>query len=271
MRYLIEKEIFRGGFATVYRGVDVAQRPAAIKKYHKDFLDKEVAQFLTNSVRTHKLLNPESSRFPKLYCHDDRTLVMELIDGIDLSSLGRPPTEVEALATGYQLAICLSEFHDTRPEKPLVHRDVKPCNMIARPNGELVLCDFDLAYIDEQSVDGSDRMIGTPQFYSPEQIQGREVLPISDLFSVGSTLYKLLTGKVVMNNGQGDIEAKVTSALSGLGYGGIKEVIATCWRRGRRYESAEHMTSELANRLRRIGIDPEKSHEVLVGLVAVGN
>ena len=266
MKYLIEKEISRGGFATVYRGLDVAQRPAAIKTYH---VDRDVRQVLTNSVRTHKLLNQDSPRFPKLYCHDERSLVMEFIDGVNLSSLGHHQAEDVVLVIAYQLAVCLYEFHGSRLENSPIHRDVKPGNIIVRRDGILVLCDFDLSMIDEFSIDGSERMIGTPQFYSPEQIKGTQVLPISDLFSVGSTLYKILTGECLFRSSVDpyvDIEDLVNSALKLLsGYMG--EVIGSCWRRERSYKNAEHMVAELAERLKKVDIDPEKSHEVLAGLV----
>ncbi len=189
---------------------------------------------------------------------------MEFVDGLNLDSLEIQQTETEALAIGYQLAVCLSEFHGSRPENPLIHRDVKPKNIIARRNGELVLCDFDLAYIDEQSVDGTDRIIGTTEFLSPEQIQGTPVLPISDLFSVGSTLYNLVTGKVLRRyTSVSTIEHLVEVALSNLEKGDVKEVIETCWRLNRSYESAEHMLSELADRFRKTGLDPERSHEII--------
>ncbi len=273
MRCRIDSKIADGGLSRVFHGFDIdGQRPVAIKMYRCgdgefDFSGSEAEEYLTNSVRTHKHLDPNTRRFPKLYGHTNKTLIMEFVEGVNLRDLDFIGEDELVLVAGYQIVLCVDELHKSRPEKPIIHRDVKPSNVIVRPTVEFVLCDFDLAYIDDQSVDGTDRTIGTPQFFSPEQARCQPVMPISDLFSVGSSLYLLFTGEALRDGYYTALHIDEFAPGFDLGQGDVREVVETCWRVGRRYESAEHMAAELADRLRRIGIDPEKSHEVLAELV----
>ena len=269
-RYVDGGEVGGGGLATVYSAVDKETgEVVAVKFYDPGLDDSEVGLFLENSVRTHELLGA-SQRFPKLHCIGQDSYVMDFIDGTNLCEFSQI-TEQEALAITYGLAACLVEFHGCRSENPIVHRDIKPSNLIIGKNGRVHLADFDLAYIDEQSVDGTDRQIGTPEFLSPEQIKGTPVLPISDLFSVGSTLFNLFTGNFVWEAEDyirsEDVETNTRTALVDFDGGSIKEVIAACWRLDGSYKNAEHMADELADRLRVVGVDPERSNEILVGLV----
>ena len=273
MRCYIDGNVANGGLSKVYHGFDIdRQIPVAIKIYRRDCGEFDLAQeevdgYLTNSVRVHEFLDPNSRKFPSLYGHTERTLVMEFVEGVGLRDLNLKEREDLVLTAGYQMVLCLDELHKSRPEKSIIHRDVKPGNVIIRPTGEAVLCDFDLVYIDEQSVDGSERIVGTPQFVSPEHIRGVPVLPISDLFSVGSSLFLLFTEEALRCGAYSALHIEESHQRHNLSPGSVREVIETCWRIGRTYESAEHMVVELADRLRRIGIDPEKSHEVLAGVV----
>ncbi len=275
MRCRIDSKIADGGLSKVFRGFDIdGQRPIAIKVYRCeggefDFSEIEANEYLTNSLRTHGHLDPTSRRFPTLYGHADKTLIMEFVEGANLRNLGQSFIGEDGLVliAGYQIALCLNDFHRSRPEKPIIHRDIKPSNVIVRPTGESVLCDFDLTYIDEKSVDGIERIRGTPQFLSPEQAGCQPVLPISDLFSLGSSLYLLFAGRALSDGCYTALHIEEFAPSFDLGRGDVKEVIETCWRIDRTYESAEHMVVELADRLRKIGIDPEKSHEVLAGFV----
>lgn len=269
-RYVDCQEIGHGGFSKVYRATDAETHEAvAVKVYKSDFNNREIEQVLNNSVRTHGFLDPNSRRFPKFLYRGNNSYSMSFIEGCNLGCLDLPQREDIVLAAGYQIALCLDEFHKSRPEKPIIHRDLKPGNIIIRQDGGFVLTDFDFAYIDEQSVD-MDRIIGTQQFLSPEHISGKQLLPISDLFSLGSTLYNLLTGKVVIKSDSEYLEEGVTVGLTYIHDGNIGEVIATCWRRRRTYESAEHMVAELRDRLKRNGINFEKSQNILAQMVKTG-
>ena len=136
---------------------------------------------------------PKDSQEP-LHC-----LVMEKIDGLNLQEWlegqgNQPITPVQALNWLKQLAEILEQVH----QKQYFHRDIKPPNIMLRPDGQLVLIDFGAVreltqtYLQQQNVTGT--VIGTPGYTPPEQMHGRAV-PQSDFFALGRTFVHLLTGR----------------------------------------------------------------------------
>src|SRR5262245_1869827 len=123
-------------------------------------------------------------------------LVMEFVDGVSLEEKLRRhgPLQVkEALRIGMQMAEGLAAAH----QEGLVHRDVKPANILLENGVERVkITDFGLARaVDDVGVTKTGDVAGTPQYMSPEQAQGQTVDPRSDLFSLGSVLYAMCTGR----------------------------------------------------------------------------
>jgi serine/threonine-protein kinase len=123
-------------------------------------------------------------------------LVMELIEGRTLADViaERGPLPVdEALATTDALLAALSAAH----ERGLVHRDVKPANVLIGGDGRVKLADFGIAVATQHANAGltaTGQMMGTPTYLSPEQVAGREATPRTDLYAVGVVLYELLAG-----------------------------------------------------------------------------
>ncbi len=117
-------------------------------------------------------------------------LVMELIEGVSLADLAEQGvlTEVEILEYTLQVCTLLAYLHDR--ETPIVHRDVKPANLIRRPDGQIVLVDFGMAREQEA---GTKTMVGTLGYAPLEQMQGHPE-PRSDLYALGVTMLYLLTG-----------------------------------------------------------------------------
>ncbi len=126
-------------------------------------------------------------------------LITERVRGVDLQSLvsGAPLSELEVCAVGQMLASALFELH----EHGIIHRDVKPENIMLSETGRVVLIDFGLCkglWTDARSpgdtfIDKPTKVMGTPAFSSPEQLRGLRLTPETDLFSLGSTLYYLAT------------------------------------------------------------------------------
>jgi serine/threonine-protein kinase len=194
----ILKEVGRGGMAQVYRGVhEVLQREVAIKELLPDSIkDKEtVSRFRRealalaafrhqNIVTLYDLVEKDESMF----------MIMEYVDGPTLGDLlkdGKLPADVAAVV-GARIASALDHAHFNR----IIHRDIKPGNVMITKAGEVKLMDFGIAK-DEglESLTQEGVAIGTPSYMSPEQVTGSPVDHRTDIFSLGVVLYECLTGQ----------------------------------------------------------------------------
>lgn len=201
-RYRIKDLLGAGGMGAVYLAVD------------KQFTDVDVAikeNFETNELRTELFKNEAQvlrklshPNLPKVFDHffersGKQYLVMEYIDGEDLQKILKRQgsvTEKQALDWGSKLLETLDYLH-TQP-KPILHRDIKPGNIKIASDGRLVLVDFGLAKAyTGGSGESRTLQLGTEGYAPPEQGNATEkTTPCSDLYSVGATLYHLLSGKV---------------------------------------------------------------------------
>jgi CheY-like chemotaxis protein/tRNA A-37 threonylcarbamoyl transferase component Bud32 len=121
-------------------------------------------------------------------------LVMEFFEGGDLSKrlAGRAMPPAEALQFFRELMFALGDIH----EKGILHRDLKPQNLMFRRDGSLAIVDFGIAKdIDAADRTGAGEVLGTPRYMSPEQVQGRALDLRTDIYSAGVLLYQMLTGK----------------------------------------------------------------------------
>ena len=122
-------------------------------------------------------------------------LTMEYVDGEDLASLVRRIGRLspdKAVEIARQACAGLAAAH----ERGVIHRDLKPANLMLDGSGKIRITDFGLASL-AASLEGADARAGTPAYMAPEQLEGREVTPKSDLYSLGLVLYEILTGKRV--------------------------------------------------------------------------
>jgi eukaryotic-like serine/threonine-protein kinase len=121
-------------------------------------------------------------------------LVMEFFDGGDLNKrlAGKAMVPEEALRIFRELMFALGDIH----EKGVLHRDLKPQNLMFRNDGSLAVVDFGIAkHIDAIDVTGHGEIVGTPRYMSPEQVQGRPLDLRTDIYSAGVLLYQMLTGR----------------------------------------------------------------------------
>src|SRR5260370_15139080 len=118
---------------------------------------------------------------------------MEYVDGEDLASLllriGRLPGD-KAIETARKLCAGLAAAHD----RGVIHRDLKPQNIMMNRRGEVVIMDFGLAAIADQ-LSGAEVRNGTPAYMAPEQLRGEAVTAKSDIYALGLVLYEIFTGK----------------------------------------------------------------------------
>jgi len=199
--YKIEKIIGKGGMATVYLALHEAlNRKVAIKVMNRqDGADSEYSnRFMREARIVANLTHPNIVTIHDVGEHDGHNyLVMELLpSGVTLKDKIKAGVDSQyALSIVSQVATALKVAH----EKNIVHRDIKPDNIMFRADGSVVLMDFGVA----RSVDSADPqmtqaglIIGTPQYISPEQAQGKNIGTYSDIYSLGVVFYEMLTGKV---------------------------------------------------------------------------
>jgi len=208
--YEVRQLIGRGGCGIVLKGFDTKlERIVAIKVMYSELASTSPARkrFLREARATAAIRH---KNVVSIYAVEERPLpylVMELIDGPTLqqkiNAIG--PLELnDILEIGQQAAAGLAAAH----AKGLIHRDIKPANILLEGNSnEVKLTDFGLARsADDASITQSGIISGTPLYMSPEQAQGEEIDARSDLFSLGSVLY-------VMSSGRPPFRAKTTLAV----------------------------------------------------------
>src|SRR5436305_812435 len=199
-RYLIQKQIGQGGMGAVYVATD--QRFGSTVALKETFFDD--AAMRRAFEREARLLNHlRHSALPRVsdYFADEQGefLVMEYIEGPDLLEKLKERRAAfpisEVLNWADQLLDALDYLHTQ--ETPVIHRDIKPQNLKLTPKGQIILLDFGLAKgsLGQSTMMTSRSVFGfTPNFAPLEQIQGAGTDPRSDLYSLGATVYYLMTG-----------------------------------------------------------------------------
>jgi hypothetical protein len=200
--YRIEELIGRGGMGVVYRAYDLRlKRPVALKLVAPSLARD--AQFRERFARESELvMSLEHPNVVPIYDAGDVDgrvyLAMRLVDGTDLSSLLRAE---RALEPAHAIAICLqiAAALDAAHARGLVHRDVKPSNVLLDGSGHVYLADFGLTRrLGEEGAElGDHGFAGTPAYLAPEQLEGRPVDGRADVYSLGCLLYECLTGERV--------------------------------------------------------------------------
>ena len=198
-RYQLDERIAGGGMGDVWRGTDaVLGRTVAIKILLPALLEEPgFAERFRGEARTMATINHPGVVDVYDYGSEAGTafLVMEYVDGDALSrTLGRVGrlTPARTMALVAQAADALQAAH----EKGIVHRDVKPGNLLVRPDGTLVLTDFGIArsaMVGQLTAAGS--VLGTASYISPEQAAGRTASPLSDVYALGVVTYQCLAGR----------------------------------------------------------------------------
>lgn len=198
-RYEITELIGVGGMADVYKANDVMEnRTVAVKILKPEFSENEefVRRFRNESKAIAVLSHPNIVKIYDVGFTDEiQFIVMEYIDGITLKELIEQQGVLrwkDALKFVVQILKALQHAHD----KGIVHRDIKPQNIMLFPDGTIKVMDFGIARFSR--IDGktlSDKTIGSVHYISPEQAKGEMTDERSDIYSVGVMLYEMLTGR----------------------------------------------------------------------------
>jgi eukaryotic-like serine/threonine-protein kinase len=208
-RYRLDALIGRGGMSTVYRAFDtVLERPVAIKLMHRGLASDadQLERFRREARAVAQLSHPHIVTVidagEEGEEDDDPThpatpyIVFEYVEGETLKSLiksGGPLEITEAFAYAIELARALGAAH----EHQIVHRDVKPGNVLLTGEGTAKITDFGIARsLADEGLTMDGRVLGTTDYVSPEQALGHAVTGQSDIYSLGVVLYEMLTGAV---------------------------------------------------------------------------
>ena len=200
-RYQIESLVGMGGMANVYRGTDIKTGNAiAVKVLKEEFLDNEelVRRFKNESKAISILDHPNIVKVYDVSVTDRlQYIVMEYVDGITLKEYlkqrGGALTWKETVHFATQVLSALQHAHS----KGIIHRDVKPQNIMLLANGSIKMMDFGIARFSRaQSQTVSDKAIGSVHYISPEQAKGDKTDARTDIYSVGVMLYEMLSGKL---------------------------------------------------------------------------
>jgi serine/threonine protein kinase len=201
-KYEFVRELGRGGMGIVFQARDKElKRNVAIKVLASTWLTDEtmVARF-QNEARTIASLNHESivTVFEVRRAGSLHYFVMDYVEGASLSRVIRthgplPIPVVEAVL--YRVGLALSHAHRPKPEV-IIHRDVKPSNIMLDPEGNVVVMDFGISKASERpsGLTSTGLVMGTPEYMSPEQCRGHTVTPASDQYALGTVVYAMLTG-----------------------------------------------------------------------------
>jgi eukaryotic-like serine/threonine-protein kinase len=199
-RYRLESKLGSGGMSTVYLAVDeVLDRQVAIKLLHREISEEadQLERFRREARAAARLSHPNLVGVIDAGEDDGRPyIVFEYIPGRTLKRRlqeeGRLPVD-EAVAYAIEIGRGLTAAH----ARKLVHRDVKPQNVLIDPDGRAKVTDFGIARsLESKGLTATGRVLGTTDYVSPEQAMGEDVDERSDVYSLGVVLYEMLTGDV---------------------------------------------------------------------------
>jgi CHASE2 domain-containing sensor protein len=203
-RYQLERELGRGAMGMVYLGKDpTIGRTVAIKtmalseEFEDEYVEEVRRRFFVEAETAGRLNHPNIvTIYDAGEEHDLAYIAMDYIKGEPLNNYARPGNLLP-IATVFAIGVRVSDALDYAHKQNVVHRDVKPGNIIYDTEHDtLKITDFGIACLTDNSKTRSGTVLGSPSYMSPEQLQGVKVDGRSDIYSLGVTLYQLFTGEL---------------------------------------------------------------------------
>ncbi|MBD5139257.1 MAG: Stk1 family PASTA domain-containing Ser/Thr kinase [Ruminococcus sp.] len=258
-RYEITELIGVGGMADVYKATDILEdRTVAVKILKNEFADNEefVRRFRNESKAIAVLSHPNIVKiFDVGFTEKIQFIVMEYIDGITLKEFMEQQGVIkwkDCIHFIIQILRALQHAHD----RGIVHRDIKPQNIMLFPDGTIKVMDFGIArFAREEGKTISDKAIGSVHYISPEQASGDVTDEKSDIYSVGVMMYEMLTGEkpfdgdnpvsVALMHMQN--EARPLRAVNDSVPEGLEEIVLRAMQKeaSKRYQSASEMIKDI--------------------------
>lgn len=266
-RYRIERIIGMGGMAVVFRAEDLLMRCIVAVKILKDDIARDevsVKRFINESKAVSMLSHPNIVTIYDVSVRSDaKYIVMEYIEGITLKNYMTKKGKLEfreIIMYTEQVLRALEHAH----QKGIVHRDIKPQNIMLLKNGIIKVMDFGIAKLpNAETVTVKDSAIGTVYYISPEQASGKPIDARSDIYSLGVMMYEMATGKLPFTADSpvsvalkqiNDTAKPVKEEMPSLPLG-LSQIIARAMDKDpdMRYQSAQQMLRQVV----RLGDNPE--------------
>ena len=258
-RYELEEIVGSGGMSVVYRAWDLkSDREVAVKvlRFEHNTDQDLMRQFNREAQAASKVTHPNIvSMYDVGQDGDTRYLVMEYVKGITLKEMIRQQGRIEC-KRAVQITLKILAAIDHAHKNNIVHRDIKPQNILVDSEGRVKVTDFGIARVlDSGSNTGTGNVLGSVHYFSPEQARGAVADAKSDLYSVGVVLYEMLTGHVPF-----DADTPMAVALKHIHekpvpptsqnpavWISLDEIIMKALEKdpARRYQSAAQMASDL--------------------------
>ncbi|MBO0845947.1 MAG: serine/threonine protein kinase, partial [Nocardioides sp.] len=202
-RYRLDERIATGGMGEVWRATDtVLDREVAVKLLKREYADDSVfrARLETEAQHAAGLRHPGVAQVFDFGSGDPNGdglppyLVMEYVDGRPLSALLRPGSPMQP-AAAVSLLAAVGDALGAAHAQGIVHRDVKPANILVTDDRQVRITDFGIARAaDDVSLTRTGEVVGTPQYISPEQAEGKPATPASDVYALGAVGFECLAG-----------------------------------------------------------------------------
>lgn len=274
-RYEIIEELGEGGMGKAYRAVDnKINEEVALKILRPEIAaDKKHIERFSNELKIARKISHKN--ICRMYHLGEESgthyITMEYIPGQNLGSIIKMTKQLSvgtAIRITKQVGEGLAEAH----RLGVVHRDLKPGNIMIDKEGNARIMDFGIARsLEAQGITGAGAMIGTPEYMSPEQVEGKEADKRSDIYALGVILYEMLTGKLPFEGKTPlsiAMKHKSEIPLNPRKFNAqipedLSRVILKCMEKDKekRYQSAEALSSELDNIEKGISLTEGISHE----------
>ena len=272
-RYKIIGELGRGAMGAVYRALDpLIEREVAIKTLLPNLPPEAMAEvrerFIREARSAGRLNHPNIVTIFDVGEEDGIAYIaMELLQGRSLHNILREPVRL-AFDLVADIATQVAEALDLAQRYSIVHRDVKPANVMIDALERAKLMDFGVAYVPSSTMTQTGTSLGSPRYMSPEQVLGLAVDPRSDIFSLGVVLYEMLTRRTPFENAGDTTVFPLMNRIAAVPHpplrkidpkipAGFERIIdrALAKKPGERYQRAGEMAAEL----RRIGLAPARA------------
>jgi serine/threonine protein kinase len=196
-RYQVIASLGKGGMGLVYKAYDpVLDRTVALKKMIATVVDSEEGRqrFYIEARAAARLNHPNIVTIHELEEYSgDIYIVMELLDGVSLAAFMRQRVHMPLAAHLTIIAQIADGLHYAH-KRAIVHRDVKPPNLVLTTTGNVKILDFGIARLASNEITKKGKLLGTPHYMAPEQVLEQPVDARADLFSLGAVAYELVTG-----------------------------------------------------------------------------
>ena len=282
-RYLLKEKVGTGGMATVFRAQDqVLNRAVAVKIMLPQYAGDPTfaARFKQEAQAAAALQSPYIvGVYDWGKDGDTYYIVMELLHGTDLKSGVRShgaldPKKVAQIGSQICGALSIAHKHE------IIHRDIKPQNIMVQPDGNIKVMDFGIARAKNSHLTQDNNVLGTAHYVSPEQTRGQELGPTSDIYSLGVVMYECATGRVPFD---GDDAISVAlkqvnelpvppSQINANVDGDLERIILKCMEKdpANRFQTADELRQVLNSYLAGRAVDVPEPTRVIAGMAGAG-